>query len=49
MRARILAGQIELRGNPLGWQDWKWVTRSEAQEMMKPRVFAAVRDALVGR
>ena len=49
MRGRIMAGQVNLEGNAFGWADWKWVARDELEALLRPRLFAAIRNALADR
>ena len=49
MKARIMAGQMNLDAGELGWKDFQWVTKEEAQKVMTPKYFAMTRDMLPDR
>ncbi|PQE08848.1 50S ribosomal subunit L30 protein [Rutstroemia sp. NJR-2017a WRK4] len=49
MKGRIMAGQVDLKGNEMGVTDWKWVTRGELQGLVTPRYFSQVRGMLADR
>ena len=49
MKARIVAGQVDLDANQLGLTDFRWVTKEELQELLRPRDFAAIRNILAAR
>lgn len=49
MKARIMAGQVDLKDNQMGVSDWKWVTRGELQRLVTPRYFSQVRGMLADR
>ena len=49
MKARIIAGQLAIKNNHLGLDDFKWVTKDELQTTLRPRDFAAVKDILAER
>ena len=46
MKARIIAGQINLDNNHFGLNDYQWITESEMRKTLRPRDFAAVKDIL---
>ena len=49
MRARILAGQADLKGNDFGWTEFKWLTKSELERFLSPRLFSGVWKMLADR
>ena len=49
MKARMLAGQIDLKNNDLGLGDFRWLTQEEMRNTLRPRDFAAVKDILAER
>ena len=49
MKARIMAGQANLKDNKLGLEDYKWLAKEEIQKEVHPQYFNAVRNMLVER
>ena len=49
MKARIMAGQVNLKDNKFGLQDFQWLDREEIQKAMPPRNWTAVKNILPGR
>ena len=49
MKARMIAGQVNLDSNHFGFNDFQWVTQHEMQKTLRPRDFAAVKDILAER
>ncbi|MCJ1368923.1 54S ribosomal protein L17 mitochondrial [Loxospora ochrophaea] len=49
MKARIMAGQADLKDNPLGLDDFKWLAKDEIQKEVHPQYWNAVRNMLVER
>ncbi|OAA67448.1 50S ribosomal subunit L30 [Cordyceps fumosorosea ARSEF 2679] len=49
LRGRIMAGQADLRGNSLGYTDFKWLTREELEEELPGTYFRGVRNMLSDR
>lgn len=49
MKARIMAGQINLKDNQLGLEDFVWVTKDEVEKTTKKPFWEAVRHMLVTR
>ncbi|KAK4092412.1 50S ribosomal subunit L30 [Purpureocillium lilacinum] len=49
LKGRIMAGQADLKGNPLGYTDFKWLTREELQKELAPEYFRGVRNMMAER
>ncbi len=49
MKARIMAGALDLAQNKLGLEDHKWLTRAEIQSHVRPGYWSAVRHMLAER
>lgn len=49
MKARIMAGQADLKDNKLGLDDFQWLAREEIQEAIHPRDWNAVKNLLPER
>ena len=49
MKARILAGQANLKDNQLGLEDFQWLAKEEIQKLLDPRNWNAVRNILPER
>lgn len=49
IKGRIMAGQANLDKNPLGYTDFKWLTRDELRTELAPEYFQAVRNMLADR
>lgn len=49
LKARIMAGQADLKDNPFGYTDFRWLTREELEKELKPEYFRGVRNMLADR
>lgn len=49
MKARIMAGQANLKENKLGLADFKWLAKEEVQKAIHPSEWAAVKNSLAER
>lgn len=49
MKARMMAGQANLKDNNFGLQDFQWLDREELQKALHPRSWNAVRNVLPER
>lgn len=49
MKARILAGQVDLTDNKLGLEDFQWLTKEEIEKVAGKKYFKAVQHILVAR
>ena len=49
MKARILAGQANLRDNRFGFEDFQWLAKEEIQKTFDPRNWNAIRSILSER
>lgn len=49
MRARIMAGQANLKGNRLNYSDFLWLTKEEIQGHVNPKYFRAIQPLLGSR
>ena len=49
MKARILAGQANLKDNQFGLQDFQWLAKEEIQKAFHPRDWNAVKNVLSER
>ena len=49
MKARILAGQADLKENKFGLTDFKWLAKEEIQKVLDPRDWNAVKNVLYER
>ncbi|ODA79644.1 hypothetical protein RJ55_05238 [Drechmeria coniospora] len=49
LKGRIMAGQADLKGNPFGYTDFKWLTREELKEALSPEYFHSVRNMMADR
>lgn len=49
MKARILAGQANLKDNQFGLEDFQWLTKEEIQKAFDPRNWNAVKNILPER
>ena len=47
MKARIMAGQADIRGNETGVEDFKWLAKEEVQKEVSPSYWAHVKNMLV--
>ena len=49
MKARIMAGQANLKDNKFSLQDFRWLDREEIQKAIHPRDWNAVKNLLPER
>ena len=49
MKARILAGQANLKDNLFGLEDFQWLAKEEIQKAFDPRNWNAVKNILCKR
>ena len=49
LKGRIMAGQADLKGNPFGYTDFKWLTREELEKELAPEYFKGVRNMMADR
>ncbi|RQM06384.1 hypothetical protein DH86_00001177 [Scytalidium sp. 3C] len=49
MKGRIMAGQANLKGNLFGFNDFKWLTKKELEEVVSPKYFSSIRNMLADR
>jgi large subunit ribosomal protein L46 len=49
MKGRIMAGQANLKGNLFGLSDFKWLTKQELEDHVRPKYFSAIRNMLAER
>ncbi|KAG6006121.1 hypothetical protein E4U21_007357 [Claviceps maximensis] len=49
LKGRIMAGQANLKGNPFGYTDFKWLTREELEKELSPEYFHGVRNMMSDR
>lgn len=49
MKARIMAGQANLKDNKLGVEDFQWLDKEEIQNAFNPRDWSAVKNILPER
>ena len=49
MKARIMAGQANIKDNPFLLQDFQWMTKEEIQKTFHPRNWNAVKNVLPER
>lgn len=49
MKARILAGQADLKGNLFGLNDFKWLTKQELEKHVAPKYFSSIKNMLADR
>ncbi|KAK5990178.1 YmL17/YmL30-like protein [Cladobotryum mycophilum] len=49
LKGRIMAGQADVKGNPLGYTDFKWLTREELEKELAPEYFRGVRNMMTDR
>jgi large subunit ribosomal protein L46 len=49
MKARIMAGQLNLKDNKLGLQDFKWLAKDELKMAVEYDYWRQVRDMLAER
>ncbi|KAG5986984.1 hypothetical protein E4U54_005190 [Claviceps lovelessii] len=49
LKGRIMAGQANLKNNPFGYTDFKWLTREELEKELSPEYFRGVRNMMSNR
>ena len=49
LKGRIMAGQADLKGNPFGYSDFKWLTREELEKEFSPEYWHGVRNMMADR
>lgn len=49
MKARIMAGQANLDGNPFGLDDFKWLTKEEVKRCVSDHYFSWVKNMMADR
>lgn len=49
MKARIMAGQADLKENKLGLSDFKWLTREEIEKEVRKDYWRSVKNMLADR
>ncbi|KAK2591225.1 hypothetical protein QQS21_011090 [Conoideocrella luteorostrata] len=49
LKGRIMAGQADLKDNPFGYTDFKWLTREELEKELSPEYFRGVRNMMSAR
>ncbi len=49
MKARIMAGQANLKGNKFGLKDFMWLAKEEIQERIDKNTWNGVRNCLISR
>lgn len=49
LKGRIMAGQANVKGSPLGYTDFKWLTREELEKTLPADYFAKVRNMMADR
>lgn len=49
LKARIMAGQVNLKENKLGLQDFKWLSRDEVKTAVDDSYWHSIKNMLVGR
>ena len=49
MKARIMAGQANLKENSFGLKDFQWVTKEELQKLVTSRYWSMTKDMLADR
>ncbi|KAF2126223.1 hypothetical protein P153DRAFT_388966 [Dothidotthia symphoricarpi CBS 119687] len=49
LKARIMAGQINLEENKLGLQDYKWLAKEELKDEVEPRYWSSIKNMLAER
>ena len=47
MKGRIMAGQADVKGNQLGVEDFKWLSKEEIEKEVHPQYWARVKNMLV--
>ncbi|KAI6782203.1 54S ribosomal protein-like protein [Emericellopsis cladophorae] len=46
LKGRIMAGQADLKGNPLGYTDFKWLTREEVEKELPAGYLKGIRNMM---
>ena len=49
LKGRIMAGQADLKDNPFGYTDFKWLTKGELEEELSPKYLKGVRNMMSDR
>ena len=49
MKERIMAGQVDLKANKCGIEDFRWLAREEMQEHLSQPDYAAIKSILGNR
>lgn len=49
IKGRIMAGQADLKGNPFGYTNFKWLTREELEKELPEAYFKGVRNMMSDR
>lgn len=49
LKGRIMAGQADLKNNPFGYTDFKWLTREELEKELSPEYLSGVRNMMADR
>lgn len=49
LKARIMAGQINLKDNKLGLQDYKWLAKDEVKNEVEPKYWSSIKNMLAER
>ena len=49
VKGRIMAGQADVKGNPFGYSDFKWLTREELEKELSPEYYRSVRNMMADR
>lgn len=49
LKGRIMAGQADVKGSPLGYTDFKWLTREELEKLLPAEYFRGVRNMMADR
>ena len=49
LKARIMAGRVDINANKLDLEDYKWLCKEELQKQVDPQYWRDVRHALVER
>ncbi len=49
MKARIMAGQADLKGNKFGLEDFVWLAKDEIQGKVEKNVWNRVKNILLSR
>lgn len=49
MKARIMAGQANLKGNEFGFEDFKWLAKDEMERLVRPSTWKNTKHVLAER